>query len=167
MFDKNQVTFDGITYEVPSIIMSSVVSWVKANGIQVAKHYKTGDGEGAQVRVDSDGKAKLVRGRRYEEGLEAVFDMICEERDYQDACIEKMNHTGGNFDDSHWSPGDWLEMIWNYLDDGTATIFNSFSKKQSDLFKMCCIRKIAALAVAAMENCDTPSRSREEKMPRR
>jgi hypothetical protein len=82
---------------------------------------------------------------------EKVFEIISAERDYQDDFWSE-------FDDSEWHPADWLNFIKRYIrhaEEGTygAKDLNDYKRHQMEQ-----IRKIGALAVAAMEYNETPER---------
>lgn len=74
-----------------------------------------------------------------------VYDLIDKERDYQ---IERWT---GEFDDSQWAINDWLVFIERYIK--KARDYTGFPVGQMNE-----IRKIAALAVAAMEYNHTLAR---------
>lgn len=73
-----------------------------------------------------------------------VYRRIDGERDYQDI------KWGGKDHDLFHKPNDWLGFIANQVIKGLA--------ESSGLGKMARIRKIAGLAVAAMETTETPER---------
>lgn len=83
------------------------------------------------------------------EDRQEIFDMIEEERRYQD---EKW---GDEYDDGEWAINDWIEFIRRQIKQAHADTGNTPAA-------MCHIRKIAALAVACMEYYDTPSREEEQ-----
>lgn len=74
-----------------------------------------------------------------------VYAIIDNERDYQD---EKWIE----FDDSEWSINDWLVFIERYINE--AKNLTGYPNQM-----MNSIRKIAALAVVAMENNKTSGRT--------
>jgi hypothetical protein len=92
-------------------------------------------------------KAGTCSVHEIDEDRQEIFDMIVEEREYQD---EKWVS-----DDSRWAINDWLEFI-------RRQIKIAHANTGDEPAAMCCVRKIAALAVAAMEYYDTPSRQEED-----
>ncbi len=80
-----------------------------------------------------------------------IYNLINGERDYQD-------QQWGDIYDPNWSPSDWLIFIEWYVDEakkglkGCSDVIDGRNKQMNS------IRKIAALAVAAMENNKTPAR---------
>ena len=82
---------------------------------------------------------------------EEVFKLIDEERMFQD------NMWGDTYD-KQWAPSDWLIFIDWYLDEARNGLRGCDSVEDGRTKQMDNIRKIAALAVAAMENNDTPAR---------
>lgn len=76
---------------------------------------------------------------------EDAYKLIDGERDYQ---IQKWSPI---FDDDDWTPNDWIIFIERYVQeakDNTGTFAD----------QMASIRKIAGLAVAAMQHLPTPAR---------
>lgn len=73
-----------------------------------------------------------------------VYTLIDGEREYQDL-------KWANFDDSKWSINDWLVFIERY-------IFEARDVTGSPMLQMDNMRKIAALAIAAMEYNETNPR---------
>ena len=76
---------------------------------------------------------------------EKVFALINQERAYQD------KKWGGHDSDNTLIPLDWLYFMVRYLNKGV-------DKFDDTEYQMIQIRKVAALAVAAMEYIDTPKR---------
>jgi len=77
-----------------------------------------------------------------------VYVAIDSERDYQD------NKWRNAYDDSEWSAGDWLIFIERYLNKAKDTLGDEDATLDN-------IRKIAGLAVAAMEYKGAPMREVE------
>ena len=82
---------------------------------------------------------------------ENVYKLINGERDYQDSFWDSI-------DDSKWSPTDWCVFIRLYLEKAEKGMLGSHTISSARRIQMDNIRKVAALAVAAMENNETPSR---------
>lgn len=80
-----------------------------------------------------------------------VYHLINGEREFQDSFW-------GDVDDSGWSPTDWCVFIRQYLEKAEKGMLGAKSVDEARTVQMENIRKIAALAVAAMENNDTPAR---------
>lgn len=80
-----------------------------------------------------------------------VYKIIDGERDYQD-------QFWGDIDDSRWSPTDWCVFIRQYLDKAEKAMLGAKTVTIARDKQMENIRKIAALAVACMENNHTPER---------
>jgi hypothetical protein len=74
-----------------------------------------------------------------------VYSLIDGERDYQE-----LRHAY----DKH-SVGDWLTFMRYYLDEATAQFTTKSASTEDPLIE---VRKLAALAVACMEQHDTPAR---------
>ena len=78
--------------------------------------------------------------------FDQVVDLITEERMFQDSIKGSFVHASGTTQkDEDMNPGDWLIIIQKYVTDGMAHV--GFDTQG----QMSAIRKIAALAVAAME----------------
>jgi hypothetical protein len=98
------------------------------------------------LQMDSvTGSISITGPRTRPDDREAVYKLIDGERDYQDEKWYNM------VDDSQWSVNDWLVFIERYLYEARELTGN-------DGLMMDNIRKIAGLAVAAMEHNKTPSR---------
>ena len=82
---------------------------------------------------------------------EEVYKLISGERDFQD-------QYWGDIDDAKWSPTDWCVFIRMYLEKAEKGMIGATKVSDARKIQMENIRKIAALAVAAMENNDTPAR---------
>ena len=80
-----------------------------------------------------------------------VYHLINGEREYQD-------NLWGDLYDPNWSPSDWLIFIGWYLEEARNGLKGCANVAEGREKQMNSIRKIAALAVAAMENNDTPNR---------
>ena len=80
-----------------------------------------------------------------------VYDLIDGERDFQDKYW-------GDIDDARWSPTDWCVFIRQYLEKAEVGMLGATDVPTAREIQMESIRKIAALAVAAMENNATPAR---------
>jgi len=80
-----------------------------------------------------------------------VYHLINGEREFQD-------QYWGDIDDAGWSPTDWCVFIRMYLEKAEKGMVGATSVDEARRIQMENIRKIAALAVAAMENNDTPER---------
>ena len=80
-----------------------------------------------------------------------VYRLIDGERNFQD-------EYWGDIDDSGWSPTDWCVFIRMYLEKAEKGMIGAESVGEARRVQMENIRKIAALAVAAMENNETPAR---------
>lgn len=76
-----------------------------------------------------------------------VYKLIDNERDYQKHKWSQV------YDDEDWTPNDWLTFIERYVQEGR-------DHTGDELQQMDAIRKIAALAVAAMEYNPTLGRGR-------
>lgn len=81
---------------------------------------------------------------------EEVYDIINEERKYQD------NKWGGILHDESHSLSDWLTYIRKYLTDADNGLFINDEKKI-----LSAIRKLTALGVVVMELHGVPKRSEE------
>jgi hypothetical protein len=83
-----------------------------------------------------------------------VYELINVERAYQD------KFWGDKYDDSKWSPAEWLNFIERYVESAKgAGTYAATNLDEYRAYQMVALRKIAALAVAAMENNDTPART--------
>lgn len=85
-----------------------------------------------------------------EERIKA-FKIINSERDYQDIMWPDIT-------DERWSPSDWLIFIKKYVEKADEALMGAKTVDEGRRRQMENIRKIAALAVAAMENNETPYR---------
>ena len=92
---------------------------------------------------------KLVLGDNMKR--EDVYKLIDGERDYQ-------NERWKNIKDEKWSPTDWCVFIRQYLEKAEVAMLGASTIEIARNNQMANIRKIAALAVAAMEYNDTPDR---------
>lgn len=81
-----------------------------------------------------------------------VYNLIDAERDYQ-----KLWENEYDFKDISWKPADWINFIERYVGE-SKNIYDANNHTEYEAKQMNCIRKIAALAVAAMENNPTPRR---------
>jgi len=59
---------------------------------------------------------------------------------------------GENFDDDKWSPAEWLVFIEMYVEKAKNSLLGCDNQEDGHQKQMDNMRKIAALAVAAMEN---------------
>ena len=80
-----------------------------------------------------------------------VYNLINGEREFQDSFWK-------DIDDAGWSPTDWCVFIRMYLEKAEKGMLGAKSVDDARAIQMENIRKIAALAVAAMENNNTPER---------
>ncbi len=80
-----------------------------------------------------------------------VYALIDAERDYQD-------NYWGDIDDDGWNPTDWCVFIRQYVEKAEIAMLGASTVGEARKRQMENIRKIAALAVAAMENNKTPKR---------
>jgi hypothetical protein len=81
-----------------------------------------------------------------------VYTMIDAERRYQRRWEEEEG-----FDDTNWRPADWLNFIEGYVH-SAKHVNDAYNHAEYEAKQMNNIRKIAALAVAAMEHNPTPRR---------
>jgi hypothetical protein len=84
---------------------------------------------------------------------EDVYKLIDGERDYQDA---KWNSSTTTSDGIH-SVEEWIVYIEDYLNEAKH-ILARLDKKHADVDAMIIMRKVAAMAVCAMEQHDTQPR---------
>jgi hypothetical protein len=87
---------------------------------------------------------------RKQEIRKAVYKLIDGERDYQDEVWDDM--------DSQWTPAEWLSFIEEYVGKAKDALLGCPTVAIGRSNQMAVIRKIAGLAVVAMENNDTPER---------
>ena len=81
-----------------------------------------------------------------------VYKLIDGERDYQDEIWDDM--------DAGWTPAEWLSFIEGYVEKTKEALLGCPTIEIGRSNQMAIIRKIAGLAVVAMENNDTPKRTR-------
>jgi hypothetical protein len=80
-----------------------------------------------------------------------VYKLISGERHYQ-------NYFWSHFDDSKWKPADWINFMKSYIREAEEGTNDATTHADYELHQMTQIRKIAALAVAAMEYNETKPR---------
>ena len=81
-----------------------------------------------------------------QEQFDAAVKAIKYERKYQDKLW------GKNFHDNEWAPSEWLDFIEAYVNKARAGLLGCEHRAAGHHVQMDNMRKIAALAVAAMEN---------------
>jgi hypothetical protein len=81
-----------------------------------------------------------------------VFKLIDAERDYQDEVWTDMDA------DDQWTPAEWLSFIEEYVGKCKDALLGCPTVAIGRSNQMAIIRKIAGLAVVAMENNETPER---------
>jgi hypothetical protein len=138
IYKMTQLFLDGKAYQLPSLAAEKIKQYLGVIGAE---------------------EIGVCTSREIPEERMRVFDMIDEERRYQN-----LNLSNTDYQDFLWEEMDWIGFIEHYVNEAKKLPFltgiNSHLKL--DLHRMACIRKIGALAVAAMENNETPTREEEQ-----
>jgi len=88
---------------------------------------------------------------------EEVYYLIDGEREYQDLKWSPETTLSGGH---HYSPEEWITYMEDYLSEAKHALSRE-SHLTAYKRAMCCIRKVTALGVAAMEHIETQSRAQE------